>query len=228
VESYVSLYRISPITHTLVLLSACHTNHNPNCLDRILQFLIPCLYSRPNNAIFMPPQQGKSDANSNTMGSNGHSYNDMGDRRSYSRRSVRFPDEDEDDLEYDDDYYPRRGRSSSFSKRMEKNKARKLREQEHEQRLKFIRAIAVKAGILIVAGVSLCFSTLFVPGMLPFLGGLCCGVSLIEPPMLPGDGAASLESSSSEESYMKPNYAASQKQDSVVKRMLMNIINQLF
>jgi hypothetical protein len=174
----------------------------------------------------MPPQQGKS--GSNNMGSDGNSYDDIGDnRRSYnSRRFVRFPDDN--DQENDDDEYPRRGRSSSFYKRMEQNKARKLREQENEERIKYVRTMAIKASMLIVASVSLCFSTLFVPGMLPFLGGLCCGVSLIEPPMLPGIGPAPTENSPSESSHPKTNSAGIPEQGGVMKQMLMNIINQFF
>mmetsp|Transcript_4695 Transcript_4695/g.6802 ORF Transcript_4695/g.6802 Transcript_4695/m.6802 type:complete len:171 (+) Transcript_4695:149-661(+) len=44
--------------------------------------------------------------------------------------------------------------------------------------------IAVKAGLALFGGFSLCFSTLFIPGLIPFLGGIFCGVTLLDPPPL--------------------------------------------
>mmetsp|Transcript_26719 Transcript_26719/g.40389 ORF Transcript_26719/g.40389 Transcript_26719/m.40389 type:complete len:159 (-) Transcript_26719:96-572(-) len=57
-------------------------------------------------------------------------------------------------------------------------------DENQEERDRKIVELSVKAGLFLFGGLSLCFSTLFIPGVVPFLGGIFCGVNLIDPPPL--------------------------------------------
>ena len=140
---------------------------------------------------------------------------------------------------------------AEFKKRMSKHGARKsaakpatgtknsdmyddydvddVEDKDEEEQLRLVVQIAVRAGLLAVAGLSLCFSTLFIPGVIPFLGGLLCGVSLVEPPPLPGD----MEQSTTTDSGGTPKKyrdlaSRSGGDNGVVKQMLMNMIHHFF
>ena len=115
------------------------------------------------------------------------------------------------------------------------------KDDEKEQQMRLVVQIAVRAGLLAVAGLSLCFSTLFIPGVIPFLGGLLCGVSLVEPPPLPGDleriiannkRAASRDGdggTTSPKKYREHDLKSRSGGDNgVLKQMLMNMIHHFF
>jgi hypothetical protein len=108
-----------------------------------------------------------------------------------------------------------------FKKRVEESSARKTEEKKDEE-TKMIVQVAVRAGLLCIAGVSLCFSTFFIPGIVPFLGGLLCGVSLVEPPPLPG-----LVPRASTK-YREQDLMSSSGGDNVIKQVLMNFIDHFF
>ena len=109
---------------------------------------------------------------------------------------------------------------------------------EKAEQMKLVVHMAVRAGFLFVAGLSLCFSTFFIPGVVPFLGGLLCGVSPIEPPPLPGDkdtfgGTPNHKSNDGTPTkgrkYREREQSWRSGGDSgVVKQMLMNMIEHLF
>ena len=102
-----------------------------------------------------------------------------------------------------------------------KSKTSKAEEEEAVKQL--VVQMAVKAGLLIVAGLSLCFSSFLIPGVVPFLGGLFCGVALIEPPPVPGT-----EPSKQRDNMVgKKKYQGGQEA-TVIKRMLINMIDLLF
>lgn len=127
-----------------------------------------------------------------------------------------------------------------FKKRMEESAARKV-ENDKDEQAKLVVQIAVRAGLLVIAGISLCFSSFFIPGVMPFLGGLLCGVSLVEPPPLPG-----LPSSPSSPRGTRPGEDSTTKSshppkthrehfltprsggDNVIKQVLMNFIEHFF
>lgn len=109
---------------------------------------------------------------------------------------------------------------------------------EKEEQMKLVVQMAVRAGFLLVAGLSLCFSTFFIPGVVPFLGGLLCGVSLIEPPPLPGDydklgtfkpNDGTSSAAAKAKKYREREIASRSGGDNgVVKQMLMNMIDHFF
>jgi hypothetical protein len=90
-------------------------------------------------------------------------------------------------------------------------------------------SVAVKAGLLLLGGISMCFSTFFIPGIVPFLGGLLCGVSLIEPPPLPFDKKRRRPSICSddgdEEALGRRNGS---DPNGVMKQVLINFIDHFF
>ena len=124
-----------------------------------------------------------------------------------------------------------------FKKRVEESAASKMEDDKDEQ-AKLVVQIAVRAGILLIAGVSLCFSSFFIPGVMPFLGGLLCGVSLVEPPPLPGLPSSSTRATRSGEDakfsaqgpkkYREHVLTPRSGGDNVVKQVLMNFIDHFF
>mmetsp|Transcript_32253 Transcript_32253/g.53319 ORF Transcript_32253/g.53319 Transcript_32253/m.53319 type:complete len:148 (-) Transcript_32253:136-579(-) len=97
-----------------------------------------------------------------------------------------------------------------------------------EETTRMIVTIAVKAGLLCLGGVSLCFSSLFIPGVVPFLGGLLCGVSLIEPPPLPFDKKQRSLESDEEELGSRLGRQIGNDPSSVMKQVLLNFIDHFF
>lgn len=124
-----------------------------------------------------------------------------------------------------------------FKKRVEDSAARKL-ENDKDEQAKLVVQIAVRAGLLFMAGISLCFSSFFIPGVMPFLGGLLCGVSLVEPPPLPGlpssstrtsrPGEDASKSAHSPRAYREHFLTPRSGGDNVIKQVLMNFIDHFF
>ena len=65
-------------------------------------------------------------------------------------------------------------------------KQKKAEEEEEEEwnNNRRIVELSVGFGFVVFGGFSLCLKALYIPGLFPFLGGIVCGVSLIDPPPL--------------------------------------------
>lgn len=89
-------------------------------------------------------------------------------------------------------------------------------------------SIAVKAGLFLLGGISMCFSTFFIPGIVPFLGGLLCGVSLIEPPPLPSKRRRPSIAAADNEEEEALRHRNGSDPNGVMKQVLLNFIDHFF
>jgi hypothetical protein len=118
----------------------------------------------------------------------------------------------------DDEYRSRRRR---FRKRMSSSKSdNKKKQKQDDQAIQFVD-IAVKAGLLCIGGISLCFSSFLIPGIIPFLGGLLCGVSLVDPPPLPKVITRSVDEDDDGDLVKRDTH-------NIIMQVLMNFIHHMF
>jgi hypothetical protein len=120
-----------------------------------------------------------------------------------------------------------------FKRRVSETNAKKQQrsndedDDDDEAAAQLIVTVAVRAGLLLLGGISMCFSTLFIPGIVPFFGGLLCGVSLIEPPPLPFDKKRRRPSVANDDDDALGHRNGSDP-NGVMKQVVINFIDHFF